>query len=87
MPKDILIDMSAAKKLVNSARRLIREDSVNCICESQFSINNSNVRKRNDFYFKKSLNIDDHPSIEKISSCRNNYSDKNFELILLNQSN
>ena len=85
MPEDILIDMPAAKEPVNSARRLIREDPVNCICESQFSINNPNMRKRNGFYFKKPLNIDDHSFIEKISNYRDNYNNKNFGFVLLNQ--
>ena len=87
MPKDILIDMPAAKKPINSVRRLIREDPVNYIYESQFLINNLNVRKRDDFCFKKSSNIDNHPSIKKISSYRDNCSNKNFRFVLLNQLN
>ena len=85
MPEDILIDMPAVKEPINSARRLIHEDPVNCICESQFSINNPNARKRNGFRFKKPLNIGDYPPIEKINSCRDNYGDKNFGFVLLNQ--
>ena len=79
MIKNILINMLAAKKSIDSVERLICKDMINYICKSKLLINNNNTRKRDIFSFKKLLNIDDHSSIEKISKCTEDFVDYNDE--------
>ena len=65
-----MIDVPAAKKTIDSAKRLICEDIINCICKSKLPINNNNVRKRNIFGFKSSLNTSYHPSVGRLAVVR-----------------
>ena len=86
MIKNILIDMPAAKKLIDLFKKLICKDVVNCICESKFLISNNDMRKRNIFDFQKFLNINDHSFVEKISKCTEDFVDYNNELRFLKAS-
>ena len=70
MIKNILIDMPAAKKLIDFTEKLICKDLINCICKSKFLIHNNNARKRNIFDFKNSLNTSYHLFVERLAVAR-----------------
>ena len=63
MIKNILINMSAAEKLMY----LVIKDLVNCIDESKFSISNKDRKNWDIFDFKKWLNILNNSFVKKIS--------------------
>jgi hypothetical protein len=86
MSKNILIDVPATKKSIDLFKRLICKDIINYICESKFLISNNDTRKRDIFGFQKLSNIGDHPSVEKISKCTEDFIDYNNELRSLRAS-
>ena len=95
MIENILIDVSAAKKIIDSAERFICKDIINCIYKSKLLISNNNIRKRNIFSFKNSLNTSYHSSVKRLAVTRiyidesddENSNEKSDDLIFFNQLN
>ena len=85
MTKDILIDVPAAKKSIDSVERLICKGMINCICKSKLPISNNNTRERDIFGFKNFSNMSYYPSVERLAVVRiyidesNESSDEDFD--------